>query len=227
MINAKKQTGLPSFWQPGLRRIHNNIAPSPPSRPQAKRRCVSISGSGAQPQQASRGQRPLVPAAEAKSPYPMPEGAEISHKGAPSWRLGDNSEMIRESSQGVRLRSLLAGSATKMSPSSVRPRNTIKCPLFVKCPRVISATAKSPVAKCIIRFSRSKLSGGIDWHSNPYAAAIPGTIDRYDPERRAQYPLLTHSCAICAGSTGFCSSVDTTMLIAVGPQPYPLNGSAP
>jgi len=47
MINAKKQTGLPSFWQPGLRRIHNNIAPSPPSRPQAKRRCVSISGSGA------------------------------------------------------------------------------------------------------------------------------------------------------------------------------------
>ncbi len=116
MINAKKQTGLPSFWQPGLRRIHNNIAPSPPSRPQAKRRCVSISGSGAyspsgspegralwcrphrtpprrgagvqraEPSGAvrigrlpgegreSRGQSPLVPAAEAKL-----DGVDVYH----------------------------------------------------------------------------------------------------------------------------------------------------
>jgi len=80
MINAKKQTGLPSFWQPGLRRIHNNIAPSPPSRPQAKRRCVSISGSGAYspsgPGQAGAGGAKAValPAAEAKL-----DGVDVYH----------------------------------------------------------------------------------------------------------------------------------------------------
>ena len=42
--------------------MHQN----PSSRPQAKQRCVSISGSGVTPRRESRGQSPLVPAAKAR-----------------------------------------------------------------------------------------------------------------------------------------------------------------
>ncbi len=42
--------------------MHQN----PSSRPQAKQRCVSISGSGVIPRRESRGQSPLVPAAKAR-----------------------------------------------------------------------------------------------------------------------------------------------------------------
>ena len=77
------RAGPRSFLRPGLTSVNTvhrpvcppfgrqvstaraaNSAPIPPSRPQAKQRCVSISGSGVKPQRESRGQRPLVPSAQ-------------------------------------------------------------------------------------------------------------------------------------------------------------------
>ncbi len=59
-------------------RIHHNQHP-PSSRPQARGRCVSISGPGVKPQWESRGQRPLVPSAE---DIPVRRGRSIQTAGA-------------------------------------------------------------------------------------------------------------------------------------------------
>ena len=66
--SAINRPACPSFGRPVSTVPATMNAPKPPSRPQARRRCVSISGSGAKPQRESRGQRPLVPAAQAASP---------------------------------------------------------------------------------------------------------------------------------------------------------------
>ena len=49
--------------------------------------------------------------------------------------------------------SLLLQSATRIFPSAVIPRSTIKCPPFVKCPLPMSTTAISPFFKAFFTFS--------------------------------------------------------------------------
>jgi len=63
----RKPTGPQSFWRAGQQCIIKHLRTQPPSRPQAKQEMrMHLGVWGQRPQRESRGQRPLVPAAQAR-----------------------------------------------------------------------------------------------------------------------------------------------------------------